>query len=66
MKFKNLGESVRIRIPEGKGFKRIKVNTNEVVDIPEYIGLVYKFEEVKPEPKKEKPKKESKSRKHLK
>jgi len=47
MKFINKGKDVQVRIPEGPNrYRWTGVRTGEKVDLPESIGLAYKFKRV--------------------
>jgi hypothetical protein len=62
MEFKNAGDTIKVRLDEGKGYKWITVKTGEVVDIPEKVGIAYKFQQIEKEPE-GKPKKQSRKSK---
>ena len=65
MEFLNTKETTKVRIPEGDGFRWKTSVKNEIINLPEEIGMANGFEKVEPEPKPklEKPKKKRKSKK---
>lgn len=61
MKFKNNGETRKVRFPEEGGFFWKTIYSGEIVDLPKEVGKNYGFVEVKFEqPKEIKPVKKSK------
>jgi len=62
MKFKNTGEITKVRLVEGDGYKWITVKKDAEVDLPEKIGVAYKFEKLKEEKAPKKSKKQSKKK----
>lgn len=67
MKFKNNGETMKIRLPEQGGYYWKTSYSGETIELPEKIGESYGFEEVKEVielvEEVEKPAKKSKSKK---
>jgi len=47
MKFKNNGESVKVRLPEVGGFRWKTVRNGDIIDLSEKVGKNYGFEEFK-------------------
>lgn len=43
MQFVNKGHSTKVRLVESYGFKWITVKTDQVIDLPESVGLAYGF-----------------------
>lgn len=48
MEFKNLGEDMQVRIGDRLSAYWITAKKNEIVELPEEIGKLNKFQEVKP------------------
>ena len=49
MKFKNYGEDKKVRIAEIGGYRWMTARKNKIIDIPENVGILYKFEKVEEE-----------------